>query len=379
MTTHLLALWNPAQNADAMGAHIDLLLEKVRLRGDPEDAYVWWAKLRSENRLQPLPHLKQILALDETIDDAEVHLYLTDFRSLYVAHVGEVTEDDPREDPVDREHVPPYYYIPKTPQPADCWFKLWDIRRLVTSDTLAVASELRRLRNLAYHEKPVSIYGGMVNLPLLVRRDEEMTFFDADTEARLLDGKRWVEWDAERSGTGAMERELRENVLGEAVWDRLDPASRTFLATAERLVRDHRDDAAFDFSTALVDFAKAVEVEAGRLLRMGMRGAPDPVRILNVDGAPRDLATATLSLGQLGRGISGDKARMELLTKRYGSWFTTSLPPILDELARHRNPASHGARVGRESALKLRDQVLGIGRYGLLEEMAACWIHAGRR
>jgi hypothetical protein len=30
---------------------------------DEDDVYVWWAKLRSSNRLQPLPHLEEILAI----------------------------------------------------------------------------------------------------------------------------------------------------------------------------------------------------------------------------------------------------------------------------------------------------------------------------
>jgi hypothetical protein len=69
---------------------------------------------------------------------------------------------------------------------------------------------------------------------------------------------------------------------------------------------------------------------------------------------------------------------MDLLAKRYGRWYVESLPPILDKFARHRNPASHGSRTDRKTAIALRDEILGIGRYGLLEEMAGCWGHAGK-
>ena len=62
--------------------------------------YVWWGKLRSPNRQAPLPHLDEILALDDAIADEsrdlELHLYLTDYRSLYVAHLGGVTVEDMR-------------------------------------------------------------------------------------------------------------------------------------------------------------------------------------------------------------------------------------------------------------------------------------------
>jgi hypothetical protein len=42
---------------------------------------------------------------------------------------------------------------------------VWDIRRLVADDTPAVMEELKRLRNTRYHDRPVSLYGGMVDLP----------------------------------------------------------------------------------------------------------------------------------------------------------------------------------------------------------------------
>jgi hypothetical protein len=91
-----------------MEQHIRVLRDaarKYRSGKLPEDqVYVWWGKLRSEHRSGPLPHLDQILALDvePCRDDPseETHVYLTDFASLYVAHLGEVRRQPPeaRED-----------------------------------------------------------------------------------------------------------------------------------------------------------------------------------------------------------------------------------------------------------------------------------------
>ena len=38
----------------------------------------------------------------------------------------------------------------------------------------------------------------------------------------------------------------------------IDPGTRTFIATAEKLYRDHRNDIAFDFSPILIDFGPVV-------------------------------------------------------------------------------------------------------------------------
>jgi hypothetical protein len=108
---HLLGVWNPSYAADAMDAHLRMLLANIdAFRGGhiaDEDVYVWWGKVRSSYRLERLPHLDEVLAMDETLDpdgDRELHLYLTDYRSLYVGHVYEITADDVRAD--EGSHVP---------------------------------------------------------------------------------------------------------------------------------------------------------------------------------------------------------------------------------------------------------------------------------
>ena len=101
-TRHLVGVWNPSYAADAMGATISLLLDNVRSfrasGSDEDDVYVWWGKVKSPNRQQKLEHLEDIIAIDASLsedadDSAEVHLYLTDYRSLYVGHVGQIVRD----------------------------------------------------------------------------------------------------------------------------------------------------------------------------------------------------------------------------------------------------------------------------------------------
>ena len=99
---HLLTVWNPSYSGDVLDTHLSVLLEwsaeRDAGRADDDDVYVWWAKIRSKNRDGRLPHHREVLALDEqTQQGPETHLYLTDYRSLYVAEIGEITDDDVRE------------------------------------------------------------------------------------------------------------------------------------------------------------------------------------------------------------------------------------------------------------------------------------------
>ena len=96
----------------------------------------------------------------------------------------------------------------------DFWFRLFDVRRLVIDDTPAVIEELRPLHNTAYHDRPVSLYGGVVDLPLVVFRDPEVSWF-GDQDA-LTEGRLWAERAAaHRSESQLMTRELRDNLLNQ--------------------------------------------------------------------------------------------------------------------------------------------------------------------
>ena len=100
---HLPAVWNPSYASDALDTTVGLLRTAVashRAGGtDEEDIYVWWSEVRSSNRRQALPHLEAVLALDAQLrgpngPSSEMHLYLTDYQSLCIAHIGEITSDD---------------------------------------------------------------------------------------------------------------------------------------------------------------------------------------------------------------------------------------------------------------------------------------------
>lgn len=378
---HLVAVWNPSYGIDVMESHILLLRERARrFRNNDEDedaVYVWWGKIRSARRQTALPHLADILAIEDDLGElesaakCEVQLYLTDYRSLYVAHIAEITADDVREDD-DAMHVPEVYR--KDEVHCDCWFKLWDIRRLVTDDTLAVVDELKKLRNTAYHDMPVSIYGGMVDLPLIVKRPDGARYFEADVRNQLTDGRYWVEFDGEHSGIGVTERELREHSFGEESWARLDPGTRTFIAAAEKLYRDHRNDVAFDFSPVVISFAKAFEVQTNILLKHALEHLKPLERTVNLDGRSVDLSRGgPYSLGTLTIILGGMDDLNAMLKRQFvsgGEWFTASLHAILGELAHARNPAAHSSSVDRETVRRLRNRYLGIGCEGDFVKLA---------
>jgi hypothetical protein len=372
---HLVDVWNPSYASDAMTAHLTVLLEAARRWTAHEtdvEPYVWWGKVRSPNRQQELRHLPQILQIAAELaadGERECALYLTDYRSLYVGQVDGIRQDDVRTS--DREHVPDYYSA--SGLECDFWYKLLDLRRLVADDTPVVIAKLRALRNTGYYDRPVSLYGGMVDLPLVVYRDDEETFFDPDDRLPIRDDRLWAEFDAEAVGVGTMERELRENLFGDEAWLALDPGARTFIASAEKILRDQRADPAFDYGPVVANLAKAVEVACNAILRRVGPQLPREVRQVKIEGDTIDLGSAGhLLTGQLAHVLRGRTPLHRQLRQRLenGDWFVDQFPKILGEVAGLRNPGVHRSHIGREAAVRLRNTLVGVGCQGALIELA---------
>lgn len=374
---HLVTVWNPLYTRE-VEQHLDVLLRWSKRydekKADGDELYVWWGKVKSPNRQQPLrraPDIRELAAdLASGKRQEEAHLYVTDYRSLNVGELLEIHEGDLPASEAD--HAPGYYREQNLS--CDFWFKLADMRRLVRDDLPEVARELTKLRNVHYNDRPVSLYGGMVDIPLVVTRPDGAQFFDPDERDVVTDGALWVEHDAE-SGAGVedIQRELRLNVLGEEVWEALDITARTSLADAERAFRDHRDDPAFDFASVLLGFAKALEIQCNSVLRRAAAKLPPATRMANIEGASRDLSKShNLTIGQLAHVLAGDKERTDALGRvlTNNSWFTGQLPPVLADLRELRNAAAHDSRVSRDDASRWRNRILGVGTSGLIEEMA---------
>ncbi|HEX2778208.1 MAG TPA: hypothetical protein VHM30_01840 [Gemmatimonadaceae bacterium] len=374
---HFVSVWNPSYAHDAMEQHLQLLLAFAAQRRadaiDADDVYVWWGKVRSGNRLEEQKHLDDARAIAAELDDGardEVQLYLTDYRSLYVADVEEIQFGELPE--AEREHVPAYYAEQRLN--CDYWWRVNDIRRLVADDLQAVIRELKPLKNEHYHGKSVSLYGGMVDLPLFVTRSDGRRFFERSERDLSTGGELWAELDARvATGVATIERELRDNVIGETAWLALEPTTRTFIATGENDFRAHRADPAYDFGAVIVSFAKALEVQINTVLRRAVAKMKPASRLAKVGGRTVDLAEhGSLVLGDIVQVLTGEPALAKGLAETIteSAWFTGTLPVVLDALRTVRNQAAHGGRVDRATATHWRNRLLGVGSEGELVALA---------
>lgn len=114
-------------------------------------------------------------------------------------------------------------------------------------------------------------------------------------------------------------------------------------------------------------------MQVNAVLREAMQAADRTLRFKNIDGRSRDLSReGAFSLGELARIIGGERAMNDHLTRvlTNGTWFTASLPPILEQLTDLRNAAAHGRPVDRAEIVRLRNRFVGVGCKGELLELA---------
>jgi hypothetical protein len=153
----------------------------------------------------------------------------------------------------------------------------------------------------------------------------------------------------------------------------LDPAARTFIASAEKILRDQRADPAFDYGPVVANLAKAVEVTCNAILRRVGPRLPQEVRQVRTDRETIDVgAVGHLSIGQLASVLRNRGPLHKQLRQRLdnGDWFVDAFPKILGEVASLRNPGVHRAHVGREAVMALRNALVGVGCQGALIELA---------
>ena len=94
---------------------------------------------------------------------------------------------------------------------------------------------------------------------------------------------------------------------------------------------------------------------------------------MTIDQKPVDVgAGKPLTLGQLAHVLRTKGALHRALRQRldHGDWFVDAFPAVLGRVADVRNPAVHTTRIDRETALALRNTLMGVGCQGAFVDLA---------
>ena len=237
------------------------------------------------------------------------------------------------------------------------------LRRLVAGRHYCDHRAAEEVTQRHYYNQPVSLYGGMVNLPLVVTRPDGLNFFDPTAAASRptpLCGP------VRRGGS-----ELRS------------PRSSAHCATASlasawncvrpRRAIVHRNGGKSTATIgpirpstgAVVGSFRALEVHVGGTLESSSVRENAMMRHMNVDGSTVDLANA--------RGLSlsrsfmccpptrDDGRRWSILSTTWTVAHTDLFIGGARSVPQVRNDATHGRRIDQRTASSWRNQFLGVG------------------
>ncbi|UKS25952.1 response regulator [Paenibacillus sp. HWE-109] len=153
-------------------------------------------------------------------------------------------------------------------------------------------------------------------------------------------------------------------------WMYLDDTTHKFLASGEHIYHVHSHDIHFDFSSAVIPFAKAFEHEFNRLFVISMkqwlvsrRSMGPNIRLLNSRMVPLTEVTEKLTIGQLSYLFRHVTAKNFCQDKGLSNADIQKIGEFLENLRSkyQRNEAAHTKFINRRSFEQLRSEVLGIG------------------
>ncbi len=341
---HLLILYNPYYQRDAIQQHLSVLQEKSQ---------VGFGKIRSKLNDQEKHH-----SLEEIYKAASeknfLQLFLTDYANLFAAKVIKVSKD------ID-EGLIPSYYKEKNLEVED-FFIISDLRELVREDFSLLGDQF--LANfIAPNNHTYAIYG---NMP--VRLKEERSYFLGDEKHYLsvYKSKEYL----------IMQENFMRFVFGKRLFYLLHPDSINNIIHAELELLQSENDLLNDFTSIIVKYSKTLEYEIYLFAKKVLLKACAKdlslydltYKVQEQSYTIKDFFTQKPNLGSIKFLLRHEKIQYHLeenLNRFINYPFSKSLNLIQDI----RNEAVHEKAPSLHEVKKLRNEILGIEGASLLKSI----------
>lgn len=358
---NLVILYNPYYNQEVIEDHIRILNQNNNIT----EAKVAFGKVRSKRRDYEHPFGDRVDALcDEISAQNPLQLFLTDLSSVYVCYVEQVTKE------LHGVKAPAYY----DDLEVDRWFIVSDMRELVRDDFTYVRDQL--LVNWTtpnYGDHTYSLYGNRYDYPLMVDQREPIDYFEGFSE-----GERHFTRVFKNKLYTSIQHDLMHYVFGKDLLYAMHPDSIESLITAEVDYLEYKDDATHDFSTIVINYAKAFENESYSFLRQLFKKLleHDPslekisYSVQGRDYAFRDYLTQKPNMGT-NKYLLAQYDVKNAYKSLFNDWYKyTSLLNLLNYELKNaifiiqqvRNKAAHEGSISKHQCDEVRGVMIGIGQ-----------------
>jgi len=357
---NLLSLYNPYYNENVIEQHLELL---------KENGLVAFGKIRSKLRDYEHPNQDVLNVIyEQTSKEMPTQFFLTDYNSIYVANVVSVNES------IKFIKVPKYYEELEV----EYWFVFDDLRLIAHKDFEVIRDKiLSNFKATNFNDRTYAIYGNPYVYPMQVTMKEEINYFEKDDEdfkfyTNIFKSEEQLQ----------MKQNLIDFNFGKKSFYALAPNSQDNIISAEIEYMQNRDNLLYDFSSIIVKYSKAVELELYRfmkqvfayLLKSKKELENFPYAIQGRDYKLKNILTHKPNFGTYSYLIKSHEIKNAINTQiQNGSlrhFIFVVTPSFIRTMQNIRNESVHGDSTPLKECNEIRNEVIGIGKGGMLVEFS---------
>jgi len=350
---NLLILYNPYYQKNVIKEHLEVLIK---------NGEVTFGKLKSKLKSTSHPFEEKLQELIQNVNEENyLQLFLTDYSSIYVAKVVQVSTND-------LSHKAPEYY---KNYDVEAWFLIDDMYEIIRNDFESVRDKiLSNFTTPNYGNHTFALYGNSYVYPLIIEQKNEIDYF-LDIENKLY------------KNIYKSEEYLKyKNILQEYVFDDLiyamHPRSLDNIISAEIEYQHYKKDLTYDFNSIIIKYSKVIELEIYLFLKELFKVIYDDIKnitytLQGINFTMNDFFSYKPNLGTMRKLLKTPKIKSAVFDRfndRNFTFFTLqTLPNFIKNFQDIRNESVHGKSASLEDAFDIRSKILGIKTFSILSEL----------
>jgi len=357
---NILILYNPYYQKNVIEQHLEILKER---------SAVAFGKLRSALRDYEPPNEAILDEIYQGVSkETPMQLFLTDYNSIFVANVISVKTDK-----TILIKAPKYYDA----LDVEKWYVFDDLRLLVADDFQVLRDKiLANFKATNYNNRTYAIYGNHYVYPMQVTMKEEINYFEKEDKSF----KYYT--DIFKSD---LELETKEALInftfGTEIFYNFNSNTQDNIISAEIEYLQSKHNPLYDYSSLVVKYSKAVELELHRFMKIVFKYLTDKdesLKKLSYTIQGKDYILSDIQEHKANYGTYKflirkyeikDAINSYIANNNLKYFINTTIPHFINVMQSIRNESVHGGTTTLQECNDIRNSMLGIGKSSFLGDL----------
>ena len=357
---NIIILYNPYYQENVIEQHLEILKDR---------GAVAFGKLRSTLRDHESPNEDILDEVYESVSkERPMQLFLTDYNSIFVANVISVKTDK-----TILIKAPKYYDA----LDVEKWFVFDDLRLLVDGNFQIIRDKiLANFKATNYNNRTYALYGNPYVYPMQVTMKEEINYFEKEDEnfkyyTNIF--KSDLELETKQS--------LINFTFGAEIFYSFASNTQDNIISAEIEYLQNKHNPLYDFSSLVVKYSKAVELELHRFMKVVFKYLTEKesnLANLSYSIQGRDYVLSDIQEHKANYGTYKFLIRKYEIKDAINSYISnrnlryfimSTIPQFINIMQNIRNESVHGGTTSFKECNDIRNSMLGIGKSSFLGDL----------